>query len=171
MPEWWHNGTPNTITAYPWLHKDVVDYLESIIKPNFEVLEHGSGGSTLWLAERVKRVVAFENKPQWKEKIEGFHKENVAVVLSDGWSPSTVLLGGKVDLLIIDGEPVKDRNRWMADAHHVVKSGGWVMLDNANRANYKEGRAILNEHAELVKRFDCNEGNTEYLITEFYRMK
>ncbi|MBW8459400.1 MAG: hypothetical protein K0M58_13305 [Thiobacillus sp.] len=50
----------------PWMNFRVIKWLESTLKPEMRVFEYGSGGSTLFLAERVAHVVSIEHD-------EGFH--------------------------------------------------------------------------------------------------
>lgn len=168
---WWSSTVPAGIEPRPWLHPDVIDYLAAILRPSFTVLEHGSGGSTLWFADRVKSVLAFENKAAWKNKIDQYKKPNVLIILSDDWMNTAAAFGGSFDLFLIDGDPMESRGLACTIAHKLVKPGGWVVLDNANRQHCVEGRKELVKHADLVKAFDRNEGLSKYLVTEFYQMK
>jgi hypothetical protein len=52
----------------------------------------------------------------------------------------------------------------------MVKPGGWVVLDNANRPEYAAERAELEKRTVEYQRFNSNEGGTLYLVTEFFRM-
>ncbi|MHB1213712.1 MAG: methyltransferase domain-containing protein [Thiobacillus sp.] len=45
----------------PWMNFRVIEWLESYLKPDMRVFEYGSGGSTLFLAERVAQVVSVEH--------------------------------------------------------------------------------------------------------------
>lgn len=162
---WWKPSKPEEIKSMPWLAPRVVEYLESILRPEFTVIEHGSGGSTLWFAERVQNVTVYENNLEWAIAVDG-EKDNIYVRYNDvPYSKHRFY-----DLLFIDGEPVADRAKWIASAPDFVKPGGWVVLDNANRPEYAKERKGLQDIAESYKTFDCNE-STAYLVTEFYKMK
>ena len=52
----------------PWLVKDSIKFLESILTRDSIVLETGSGNSTVWFAERVKKVISFEHDKVWYDK-------------------------------------------------------------------------------------------------------
>ena len=170
MDNWWQRSNPDEIKVAPWISPEATEFLESILKPDFEVLEHGSGGSTLWMAERVKMVYAFENNKGWKKKIEDYGKKNIVIGESFDFVPTGKLLGGKADLLFIDGEPVEDRQRWIMSSLSLVKPGGWIVLDNANRPEYAIERDWLVIHAEETVTINGNTAGTRYLVTEFFRV-
>ena len=161
---WYKPTTPDKIQSLPWLHADAIDALEKILQPSFEVCEFGGGGSTLWLAERVNWVSTYEPDISWLKAID---KEitNGELFLSD--NPPTV--ERKYDLLFIDGEPVEKRRDWIKAAPQIVKPGGFMVLDNANRPEYAKERALLD--AELFYTVNGNDEISKYLITEFYLMK
>lgn len=167
MSRWWEPSPSSAIKPIPWLAPKVIQYLENIIQPDFEVLEHGSGGSTLWFAERCKWVTSFENNPDWIEIVS--EKAPGNVTLTD--MKAFILSRSNCDLLLIDGEPVEARADWLTQAPTFVKPGGWVVLDNANRPEYAAEREALRQYADLVETFDSNEGVTKYLVTDFWKMK
>ena len=45
----------------PWLTREAVDFLASWLQPSDHGLEWGSGRSTVWLAQRVSRLVSIEH--------------------------------------------------------------------------------------------------------------
>jgi predicted O-methyltransferase YrrM len=163
---WWKPSRPDEIKPVPWLHPAAVAYLESILTPDMEVIEHGSGGSTLWFAERVKCVTSFESDPDWRRSVEKQAPQNV-----DFLEWLSVVFGVLYDLVLVDGEPVENRATWIKTVKRLVKPSGWVVLDNANRPEYAAEREGLREHAELVNTVDGNTGGTKYLVTEFWKMK
>lgn len=160
---WWAPTTPDKIEARPWLSPAATACLESLLNPDMKVLEHGCGGSTLWFAERVQTVDSVENNPLWLNGVKAQAPANVTL-----WQ---VIPGGMFDLLLIDGEPVEDRALWIMDVDCLVKPGGAVVLDNANRPEYKKERAWLQARCESYKTIDGNEHGTQYLVTEFYTLK
>ena len=162
MLDWIAPRTPDTIMPIPWMHPSAVSYLGEILRPDFWVLEHGSGGSTLWLAERVACVVSVEHDPAWREAVRKLAPTNVTLVTAMDYPAN------KFDLLLIDGERDK-RGDYLMVAHKIVKPGGWVVLDNANRPEYKEQRQFFSEHAELVERFNNNIHSSKYFVTEFWK--
>ena len=53
----------------PWLTCDAVFILSTMLRPSDVGLEWGSGRSTIWLAERVKRLTSMEHDPGWHEMV------------------------------------------------------------------------------------------------------
>lgn len=54
----------------PWLTYRATRYLEQIVSSDSIVFEYGSGGSTLFFASRVKRLIAVEHEPDWQQNVE-----------------------------------------------------------------------------------------------------
>ena len=154
----------------PWLTYGSIDWIERHLSKEMKVFEWGSGGSTVFLAKRVKKVVSVEHDPNW-------HKEVTDYLQSKGLSknaqliyknPSKIKLSqGKYssgqakhknysfkeycmaiskypkeyfDLILIDGRARVDCMRL---AVKKVKKRGWIVLDNADEDRYwKKLRAI-----------------------------
>lgn len=165
MPEWFAPTVPARVKPIPWLSPEATAYLESLLTPEMTVLEHGAGGSTLWFAERVKHVTAVESDLDWFNVLRKRVPENAAIVVMQG-----VLHIAPVDLLFIDGEPVETRAQWLGAAAQLVKPGGYVVLDNSNRPEYKQAREKFRETFTHIHTVDGNKGGCIHLITEFYRL-
>ena len=160
---WYSPRPPDEITAYPWLHPSAVEYFEGILQPEWWVLEHGSGGSTLWLAQRVAHVTSIEHDSKWSAQIRSIAPANATVL-----SSLPDFNGNTYELFFIDGER-NERGKCLKVAHQVVKPGGWVVLDNANRPEYAAEREGLKQWASLKARFDNNEPHSLYFVTEFWK--
>lgn len=175
MSEWFQPSAPAGIQTRPWLHPDAIAYMNTILRPEFDVMEFGAGGSTLWFAKRVHGVVSFETNVKWMEAVLRFRQPNVLLVHTGHYKGVVSERFEHVDLLFIDGEPVAERASWLMAAPHIVKDGGWIVLDNANRPEYAAEREELNKCAELVHRVDGNQHDkgvhTDYLVTEFWRLR
>lgn len=52
-------------SARPWMCFPAIEYLNRIIRPDFRVFEFGSGGSTLYFAQKVRELVSIEHDPTW----------------------------------------------------------------------------------------------------------
>lgn len=139
-------------------------YLENLLRADMEVLEHGAGGSTLWFGERVKHVTSIESDLKWLEAVHERKTANVTLIYS-----RDVVFLCPVDLLLIDGEPIANRGKWLDAVPRVVKAGGYVILDNANRPEYASARACFSLKAKLLQTIDSNKGGTQFLVTEFYK--
>jgi len=125
----------------PWLTYPAIALLETRIKPEFEVFEYGSGGSTLWWAKRVNRIVSCEHDESWgnqvRPRLPG-NAELVLVSLEQGaaYSQAAVKTGKSFDILIIDG---RDRVRCAQTWSDVLKDTGVIIWDNTDRPRYQQG--------------------------------
>ena len=160
---WYAFRKPDEIIPQPWLHPEAVTYFESILQPDFWVLEHGAGGSTLWLAERVKSVVTIEHDPGWQKKIHELAPDNVTMT-------SNIPQNGTViyDLVFIDGKR-DERPDMLQRAEDLLRPGGWLVLDNAGRPEYQPARYQLFAWAQLVRKCGQSPARQDYLGTEFWR--
>lgn len=167
MPNaWFEPLTPARLKPWPWLHPDATLYLENLLRPDMEVLEHGAGGSTLWFGERARHVTSVESDLRWLDAIYERKPANATLIYS-----RDVVFVFPVDLLLIDGEPIETRANWLDAVPRLVKAGGYVILDNANRPEYADARATFRLSAELLHTVDGNVGSSLYLITEFYKWR
>jgi len=66
--------------ARPMMTDEEIAFLESGLRPNHRVWEWGSGGSTLWLASRVKHVTAVEHQPAFAAALISEAPSNVSVL-------------------------------------------------------------------------------------------
>lgn len=165
MPDQWYAPlTPARLKPWPWLHPDATLYLNSLLNPEMELLEHGAGGSTLWLAERVRHVTSVESSIAWYDAVRARKPANATLLLSHD-----VVFISPVDLLFIDGEPIENRAKWLDAVPRLVKPGGYVILDNSNRPEYASARAYFQTRAQLLNTVDGNAGGTLHLITEFHK--
>lgn len=163
---WFSPSKPNDVKAEPWLSKRATELFESLLNHNMEVIEFGAGGSTLWLAERVKHVTSYENDSDWLAVLKGKAPENVTLRFE-----SLPREGEQADLLFIDGEPVELRGEWLRLAPSLLKPGGILVLDNCNRPEYEKELAEFAETAILIERVADKSLGTRYTVTDFYRCK
>ena len=56
---------PNLREAVPWIPWPVIDWFEKNLTPEMIIFEWGSGGSTLYIARRVKKVISIEHEAVW----------------------------------------------------------------------------------------------------------
>lgn len=165
MNQWWKPREAGAIESIPWLSPKAIEFFGGILSPEYNVLEFGAGGSTLWLSERVATVESYEPIREWREEVQKRAGGNVTLLSEPNFSPVDYY-----DLIFIDGEPVRERGDWLILSIVMVKPNGWVVLDNANRPEYAKQREKLKEYADLVFTANGNEGGTRYLVTEFWRL-
>lgn len=53
----------------PWMNFRVIRWLRSYLGPEMDVFEYGSGGSTVFAAKRVRKVVSVEHDPAWHARV------------------------------------------------------------------------------------------------------
>jgi tRNA/tmRNA/rRNA uracil-C5-methylase (TrmA/RlmC/RlmD family) len=58
----------------PWYSYSLIDFLQEYLKPNMQIFEFGCGFSTLFYAQKQCKVVAFETRLEWIEKIQSLGK-------------------------------------------------------------------------------------------------
>lgn len=160
---WWLPSTPETMTPYPWLHPAAVCYLESLLTKDMTVIEHGCGGSTLWLASRVKQVYCIDDNAEWVEAVKRRYFANVVFFKQPNYPEN-------VDLMFIDGKS-SERPEWIAYQSDIVKRGGVVVLDNAERLEYKESRKFLAKRCHPPTVITAWTGTGKLVMTEFYRLR
>jgi len=136
--------------GFPWLTLGAILALEqTILQPTFNVLELGSGGSTIFWARRVALVVSIETEEKWANAVRA-----KLATLSDvcpvtiyvkpyreaaAWI-ETAFSDNSYDLLLIDHANQRrsskgwryrtDRNLMGWPAMKKVKPGGWCVVDN-----------------------------------------
>ncbi|MDN3506588.1 MAG: class I SAM-dependent methyltransferase [Simkaniaceae bacterium] len=122
----------------PWFTRPFLDVMLRWDLSDWDVLEYGSGYSTLWLAEHCKSVVAIEDNRAWAHSVEQCIREknllNCQIQLHEDLTSyvSAVDENEKLyDCVIVDGV---ERNECLSVALKHLKPGGILILDNANQA-------------------------------------
>lgn len=120
----------------PWIPYSAARHLARQIKRNWQVLEIGSGMSTLWLAERCAEVNSIEADARW---VEALNREIVRRRLTNAhihfrWQANhmcdfSAWPDSSLDLVFIDGGP---RPACFEAALAKVKAGGYIYVDNTD---------------------------------------
>lgn len=130
-----------------------IEFLEPRIEEGFEVFEYGCGYSTLWWAERVKRVVSCEHSREWYDRIGSIKPANVRLLLRGlqecGGYLDAIEGEGLFDVIIIDG---RERVDCAAHATGALKQGGIIIWDDTERDKYRRGYKYL--ESEGFRRLD-----------------
>jgi len=175
----------------PFLSMEAIEFYESILQPDFEVFEYGSGSSTVWLAERVKHVVSVEHCRKWHEAVsEQTHSLPVTLGLIefDKTDPDAgekvseyvdVINGfpdGFFDIVSCDGND-EARSYCIIAAPKKVKPGGWLVIDDLAWSPVTNGIALAGidewyteQHGGPIVGFDPeNPAGPGSNTTGFYR--
>lgn len=147
-------------TGSPWITFGAQRFLDRAVSIKSRVFEYGTGGSTRFFARRVQQVVSVEHDPAWFDKVRyvviPYH--NVDMILCEPTEPAEERYGssdpayagksfrdyvhaidqfpdGRFDVVVVDG-----RSRVDAFIHAMpkVKPGGYIVLDDSERATYAE---------------------------------
>jgi len=134
----------------PWLVKEAIIFIEKIINKNSIILEFGAGASTIWFAERVKKVYSFETNELWEKVLrEEFKKGKLFNVVLHlglaeyfkkelcGRSFESMLCGDSIDLALIDHRSYS-RHKVFERTIKIIKTSGYLVFDNSNRKRYNQ---------------------------------
>lgn len=122
----------------PWLTYPAIRFLAPRIRSDFAVFEFGAGGSTLWWAERVARVVAVEHNPVWLDVVRQRAPGNATVLFAEAEGYPGAARGGLWDVVVVDGICRTDCARQSLEA---LTPAGVVVWDNTDEDG--DGYALL----------------------------
>merc|ERR1719295_70816 len=140
------------------LDRGGVELMCSILKPDLDVLEYGSGGSTTFFSQFVKSWTSMEHDSNWEPKVKNTLKmlpwgNKVSLYLVPRDMPSKSFegneeeyrsyidkpasLGRRFDLIIDDGRARVGVGRGVVN-HHLLAPGGRLMIHDWERKEYKQ---------------------------------
>ncbi|NEQ36106.1 MAG: hypothetical protein F6K40_07340 [Okeania sp. SIO3I5] len=140
----------------PALTKDAVIFLEKFLrqKPNAKVLEFGSGISTVWLSKLTKKLVSIEHDIEWYQKVTNYLEDDnncypvdFRLLARPYHTVCQEFQGEFFDVIIVDG---RDRAKCLEASIRVLKKGGILMVDDAQREKYKPAYNLLRDW-QLIK--------------------
>lgn len=149
---------PIIVPDEPYIVRKAIGVLDFLLGPSDEVFEWGSGGSTVWIAQRVKRVVTVDHDPKWHDAV--IEKAKRAGVRSritfhlitplqiDPYADVITAYHQDWDAIIIDGKS-ETRGSCTVEAIERVKPGGFIMLDNSEAS--KASRELLDRTGWLTR--------------------
>ena len=172
----------------PWLPYLAIDYLDNYLKPDMTVFEWGSGGSTIWFAQRVKSVISIEHNPEWTVSLDNvdFH----LIQPEDGslgdnpsnpehyrarpigeknfkkYATAIEQFDQKFDLILIDG---RARASCLYHSIDKVKNGGFIIIDNTERDYYLARLASYFEDWNKITFFGNGPKNSWKWETTFFQ--
>jgi hypothetical protein len=143
------NGKTPLDLEIPWFSYSAVDFLDGFLRPSMAVCEYGSGGSTLFFAQRTGSVFSIEDNAQWHDwvlrRIEEKRITNVVLKLCPfdfknprGFEKSDYLQAmpdQKFDVIVVDGseEWTQVRPICFQKAEQHMKPGGIIVVDDSWR--------------------------------------
>lgn len=143
----------------PWWTFCVKRRVGAILTADMNVVEFGSGQSTLWIAQRVGRLRAIEDNPEWhtrvRQNIDRAGLSNVTLDLRslEDYANVDDIPDQTVDFCVVDGTV---RGKCVTAIIPKMKPGGWVYLDNSDKdapaeedgENIRTAEAALRRHVK-----------------------
>lgn len=153
----------------PWMTYAAISWLERFLRPEMSVFEWGSDGSSAFFAKRARRVQSVEHDCAWYDSVvktletRGYTNASVQLIepvkgaltqtcyassspdyvgcCFERYASSIDAYGDEsFDLVVVDG---RARPGCIEHAIPKVKRGGFLLLDNSERAAYAAGCALL----------------------------
>lgn len=127
----------------PWLTDKAKVFLEEWfkVKKNPRILEFGAGGSTVWFSKRTKNLTTIESQPDWHSDVKAnlesqqdCNKVDLRLIPEEYYNICNTFEDNSFDLILVDA---RYRVKCIEKCRRLVKSGGILMLDNADRCKYK----------------------------------
>lgn len=144
----------------PWWTFEAADRVEDFLagRPAARAFEWGSGASTVWLGRRCGAVISVEHDRVWADRMRAALPDNAKLRLVEpvpGHAVPSAKPGyadldftayvaeiddvaGPLDLIVIDG---RAREACLDRAVERLAGGGLIVLDNVDRARYREAIA------------------------------
>jgi hypothetical protein len=139
-PHYW-KGSLCLEYGNPWLTPGAIFFLANYLRPEFKVLELGSGGSTIFFAKRCKTVISIETNKAWHDRVKKRLSEanigNVEFINKfnscegDKYKQFlNKLPDDHFDCILIDAESSIDRGVCANSLKSKLKIGGFIVYDN-----------------------------------------
>ena len=169
-----HQPMDSDSKPLPWLTYASIHFIEQKLnlKP-MSVFEFGSGNSTLWFSDKVKKMVSIENDADFYHKMQQkiLLKANVSYELrklNGNYSNSILEYENEFDIIIIDG---RERVKCTKNCVKALKASGVIIFDNSDRMQYQEAYDYLTK--QQFKKIDFKGigpiGHAEWQTTIYYR--
>lgn len=125
----------------PWITYPAISFLEARVVSAMDVFEFGSGNSTRWWAQRVRRVRAVEHDEAWARRLkQGLPRnaslEHVPLVAGGDYSRSACRCRDRFHIVVVDG---RDRVNCALESTASLRGDGVIIWDNSERSRYKPG--------------------------------
>jgi len=138
----------------PWYVREAIDLLDKLLTKDMIGFEWGGGGSTIWIAQRIKRLVTVENVKKWIDDIatsaKKFNLDNITLQKFDKWDNRYSGFINKFpdnyfDCIFIDSH---QRTKCIKNSINKLKSKGILVLDNSNWTFLKKAKKLLDDWDE-----------------------
>lgn len=166
---------PKQYEKMPWLNYEIISFIKK--QPKMEVIEFGSGGSTLWFARNNFFILSIEHSLSWKNQVYTWCKDEN--------------LSSLVDLHYVHADPNKqnDAEKYLKPFHQrkikgpfcilvdgifrnqcllaclpLIQSGAIMILHDSNREEYQEAIQVCAQSIgiEIKKIFGPGYGTPDF---------
>jgi hypothetical protein len=128
----------------PWFTYPAIDFLDSVVQPEWSVFEYGSGNSTMWWAKRVRQIISVEDDAAWYAEVIQQTPANSELQLRVGEAIYADAIkaypDASFDVIVIDGS---HRNACALAASSKVSPNGVIIFDNADGPEFDAGQQHL----------------------------
>jgi len=140
-----------TIAKNPLLSNNAINFLKNyfVQNSNSKVLEFGSGASTVWLSRLTSNLVSIKHHPDWYETVKSTldndstcQSVDLRLLPLPYYSVCDEFPDEYFDLIIVDG---RDRMKCLEASIRILKPGGILMLDDAQRKRYERADYLLRD--------------------------
>ena len=160
----------------PWVSPETRNWLDFYLKKNMIVFEYGSGGSTVFFAKRVKKIISVEYQRFWfvsvvlallcrgktnfflhlypperDKKIDRLYMSNDPNINMFSYKKFVQSIDSYpnhfFDLVFVDG---RARNQCIKHSLPKVKNNGYLLLDDSERTIYNPGEKLLAKFKKTV---------------------
>jgi len=144
----------NSGKPIPWVTYPFIDFISERFNSNMNILEFGSGNSTLYYAKKVNSITSVEHNQTWYKKMSNIIPSNVKLIFKEliengEYSKCANLLEANYNIIIVDGE---DRNNCIYNSINALNENGIIVLDDSERKEYNEAVSFLSD--KNFKRLD-----------------
>mmetsp|Transcript_17098 Transcript_17098/g.51124 ORF Transcript_17098/g.51124 Transcript_17098/m.51124 type:complete len:368 (+) Transcript_17098:3-1106(+) len=162
-----HTATLIGTTCEPWIQRDTLEVLNHVLHGGMHALEWSTGSSTTWLLPHVASLVSIEHETGWLNDVRSAVTQQwpwlasrwtgVAVPNTKPWPGDGSLEEFRdyvawprehgprqlYDFVSVDGRARSDCLREVLKHGLVSHAHGILMLDNAERAEYREAADLV----------------------------
>lgn len=118
--------------AIPMMSYGLIEYLMGLDLTAMDLLELGGGNSTEFWSQRAKSVLTLETDPEWARVLTAreFPNAEIRPTTADTIAQDMTAMGRSFDIIVVDA--AANRYRCARTALTLLKSGGFIVLDNAD---------------------------------------
>lgn len=149
-------GEEIKIKKEPWMRaeyrEDYLDYLDELLTLDSDVIEFGSGGSSLYIARKVRSLEVYESDEIWyKVMLEEIRKEyiaNITIFLDPDYSKDLSGIKPRFDVAWVEVWNQPEFGKCLESAMKCLRPGGVLILMH-NRVSGK----LINKDWTVLKKW------------------